>query len=60
MASVTLVIELLVLIAQAVPKVTPAVKDILAMLKGEKVPDITQEELELRVDAAIARLPIWE
>lgn len=54
------IIELLVMIATAVPKLAPGIKDLLTMLKGEPVVDITQEELELRVDAAIAKLPAWE
>jgi hypothetical protein len=60
MSSVILIIELLSLIAAAVPKVAPAVKDILEMLKGEPVTDITQEEFEARIDAAIAKLPPWD
>ena len=54
------IIELLLMIAQAVPKLTPGIKDLLTMLKGEPVADITQEELEARVDVAIAKLPVWE
>jgi hypothetical protein len=56
----TLIIELLVLIAQTVPKLVPPIKDLLLILKREPVTDITQAEFEARIDAAIAKLPIWE
>jgi len=55
--SVVLIIELLSMIAQVVPKLAAGIKDLLEMLKGEPVEDITHEELVARVDAAIARLP---
>ena len=54
------IIEGLVGLAQTIPKITPLVKDLIAMLKGEIVDDITQEEFETRIDAAIAKLPPWE
>ena len=60
MANVLLIIDLLVLIGQAVPKLAPNVKSLLDMLKGEPVTDITQEEFERRIDAAIDKLPVWE
>lgn len=60
MGSITLVIELLVLVAQVIPKLAPGIKDLMLMLKGEVVVDITQEEFEARIDAAIAKLPPWE
>lgn len=55
-----LIIELLVAIASAVPKLARGIKDLLLILKGESVVDITQEEFEIRIDAAIAKLPPWE
>ena len=55
-----LIIELLVAIAGAIPKLAPGIKDLLLILKGEPVVDITQEEFEIRIDAAIAKLPPWE
>ncbi len=58
--SPVLIIEMLLAIATAVPKMAPAVKDLLLMFKGEPVTDITQEEFEARIDAAIAKLPVWE
>lgn len=58
--SPVLIIELLVAIASAVPKLTPGIKDLLLILKGEPVVDISQEEFETRIDAAIAKLPPWE
>lgn len=57
---VTLIIELLTLIANLVPKIAPSIKDLLDMMKGITVTDITQEEFEARIDAAIAGLPVWE
>jgi hypothetical protein len=60
MPSAILIIELLVLVGNAVPKLAPNVKALLEMLKGEPVTDITQEEFETRIDAAIAKLPVWE
>jgi len=60
MGKVLLAIELLVLAGQAVPKLAPGVKDLLNMIKGERVKDITQEEFEARIDAAIAKLPPWD
>lgn len=60
MGTVTLIIELLILIAQAIPKLAPGIKDLLDMLKGTDVPDISHDELVARVDAAIAKLPTWD
>lgn len=60
MDKLSLVIELLLLIASVVPKISPAIKDLLLMMKGETVTDISQEEFEARIDAAIAKLPVWE
>ncbi len=57
--SIAFIIELLVLIGNTIPKVAPAIKDILLMLKSEPVTDIPQAELERRVDAAIAKLTEW-
>jgi len=54
-----LVLELLVLIANVIPKISPAIKDLMLMIKGETVADISQEEFEARIDAAIAKLPPW-
>ncbi len=54
------IIEALFSLAQMIPKAGPLVKDLLAMFKGEIVTDITQEEFEQRIDAAIAKLPVWE
>ena len=54
------IIEALLALATRIPKAAPLVKDLLAMFRGEQVEDITQEEFELRIDAAIAKLPIWE
>ncbi len=55
-----LIIELLVAIATAAPKLAPGIKDLLLIFKGEPVVDISQEEFETRIDAAIAKLPPWE
>jgi hypothetical protein len=52
-----LIIELFVLIAKAVPKIAPGIQDLLKMLKGEDVEDISKEEAIARIDAAIAKLP---
>ncbi len=60
MSSIFLVVDLLVVLANAYPKIAPGVKDMIEMLKGEPVEDITQAEFEARIDAAIARLPAWE
>lgn len=60
MAQIILIIQLLGLIADAYPKLAPRVKDMLELLKGEPVVDITQEEFEARIDVAIAKLPPWE
>ncbi len=60
MAQIILIIQLLGLIADVYPKLAPRVKDMLELLKGEPVVDITQEEFESRIDAAIAKLPVWE
>jgi len=60
MGTATLVIELVLLIAAAIPKLAPAIKDLLEILRGIPVEDITQEEFEARIDAAIAKLPVWE
>ena len=54
------IIEALLLLAKMIPKAAPLVKDLLTMFRGEQVEDITQEEFELRIDAAIAKLPAWE
>ncbi len=54
------IIEALLALATMIPKAAPLVKDLLAMFKGEQVEDITQEEFEARIDAAIAKLPAWE
>ena len=59
MAAVTIIITVLGLVAELYPKVSPMIKDILLAIKGEPVPDITQEEFEARIDAAIAALPEW-
>ena len=60
MPQIALAIELLVLVAQTAPKLAGPIKDLLEMLKGEPVEDITQEEFEQRIDAAIAKLTPWE
>ncbi len=60
MAQIFLIIDLLVVLAQAYPKIAPGVKDLIEMIKGEPVEDITQEEFEKRIDEAIAKLPKWE
>ena len=57
MGSIALIIQLLVLIAEAAPSLVDGVKDLLEMIKNEDTVDITHEELVERVDAAIARLP---
>jgi len=54
------IIEALFSLAQLIPKAVPLVKDLFTILGGEPVTDITQEELEQRIDAAIAKLPVWE
>ena len=60
MGNIGLIIQLLLIVADAVPKLTPKIKDLFEILKGEPVTDITQEEFEARIDAAIAKLPPWE
>ncbi len=55
-----MIVELLLLIASAAPKLAAPIKDLMLILKGEPVTDITQEEFEARIDAAIAKLPVWE
>ncbi len=60
MAQIFLIIDLLVVLAQAYPKIAPRVRDLIEMIKGEPVEDITQEEFEKRIDEAIAKLPKWE
>jgi hypothetical protein len=52
-----LVIEVLVMIGKAVPKIIPGIKDILDMLKGEAVEDISDEEAIARIKAAQDALP---
>jgi hypothetical protein len=62
-STVTMIIQLLVLIAEAIPKLAPAIQTVFETMKkmfaGESIPDITQEELEARIDAAILQLPEW-
>ncbi len=60
MAQIFLIIDLLVVLAQAYPKIAPGVKDLIEMIRRESVEDITQEEFEKRIDSAIAKLPKWE
>jgi hypothetical protein len=60
MAIFTLIIGILGMVADIYPKAAPMIKDIYLMIKGEPVTDITQEEFEARIDAAIAKLPVWE
>jgi len=52
-----LIIELLILVAKAVPKLVPGIQDLLKILRGETVEDISKEEAIARIDAAIASLP---
>ncbi len=56
----TLILNLLVMVSQAYPKISPAIADIIKSFKPGDVPDITQEEFERRIDAAIAKLQPWE
>ena len=58
--TITLIIELLVMIAKVVPKLVPAINDLLEILKGEPVEDITPEEAKARIKAAQDALPPWE
>ncbi len=58
-ATFTLIAELLTLVANTVPKIAPGIKALFDMMKGIPVEDITQAELEARVDAAVAKLPVW-
>jgi hypothetical protein len=58
-AVVTLIIGLLSLAAQEAPVVAPKIKEALDSLRGVDVQDITPEELNSRIDQAIARLPEW-
>jgi len=60
MQSLFLIIDLLVVMSNAYPKIAPKIKDLIEMFKGEPIEDITQEEFEARIDAAIAKLPKWE
>ena len=59
-ATVALIIGLLTLIAQEAPVLIPKIKELFEILRGTDVQDITHEELVARVDAAIAKLPVWE
>ena len=59
-ATVALIIGLLTLIAQEAPVLIPKIKELFEILSGTDVQDITHEELVARVDAAIAKLPVWE
>ncbi len=60
MGNIGLIIQLLLVVADAVPRLAPKIVDLFEMLKGEPVTDITQEEFEQRINAAIAKLPVWE
>jgi hypothetical protein len=60
MGNIGMFIQLLLVIADAVPRLAPKIADMFEMMKGEPVTDITQEEFEQRIDAAIAKLPVWE
>ena len=60
MGSLFLIVDMLVVLANAYPKIAPGVRDLIEMIKGEPVEDITQEEFEARIDEAIAKLPVWE
>jgi len=55
--TIGLVIELLVMIGKAIPKLIPGIKDLLDVLQGEDVVDITHDELVARVKAAQDSLP---
>jgi len=55
--SIVLIIELLLMIGKAVPKLVPLIRDMLEMLKGEPVEDISHDELAARVKAAQDALP---
>jgi len=60
MNSILLAIELLALVGKLVPTLAPAIKNIFDMIKGMDVPDITHDELVVRVDAAQAKLEEWK
>ncbi len=60
MGNLFLIVDLLVVLANAYPKIAPKVKDLIEMIKGESAGDITQGEFEKRIDEAIAKLPKWE
>ena len=60
METIALVIQLGLLIAEKMPSLAPKVKEMFDLLKGKAVEDITQEELEIRINMAIAKLPVWE
>ena len=60
MAILFLMLDVLGVLAQAEPKIAPMVRDIYEMIRGKQIEDITQEEFESRIDAAIAKLPKWE
>jgi len=60
MNSILLAVDLLLLAAKIAPKIAPAVRELIESFKKEPVEDISQEEFELRIDAAIAKLPVWE
>ena len=55
--TIGLVIELLVMIGKVVPKLIPGIKDLLDVLQGEDIVDITHDELVARVKAAQDSLP---
>ena len=55
--TIGLIIELLVMVGKVVPKLVPGIRDLLDVLQGEDVQDITHDELVARVKAAQAALP---
>ncbi len=59
-ATISIIIQLLLMIAKEVPELAPKVKDMFDILRGVTVVDITQEEFEARIDEACTKLPIWE
>ena len=60
LGTLQLILSMLTMIADVVPKIAPGIRDLFQMLKGVPVVDITQEELEMRVDAAVGKLKVWE
>jgi len=55
-----LIVELLTMVAKLAPKLADGVRDLLDILKGVNVVDITKEEAIKRIEDAQAALPEWK